>query len=479
MNTQSVQFKKDLLRSLKIYIENNELKSFLTSDKYNFVGPFSKALANVIAESKNFYIFRKDLYEKKMKKKYSFETIEEKEIAEIFLKQYNLNSYLETSNKYKYFFKLLSYKVIILLITLLKKLLTHKKLESPQNIAFYLINTSDILRAKKIRYKNLKNIYFDKFYFFKKIFNLSFNKNFFFIDTFKSNKYLYIYKTWVSFFLIQQSIINIRPKLIISFEGDHYDHENIYLVAKSLKIKALCIQSATDLEKFQKVGFHNINQSKLLVWSKYYKNIYKKISPNLQTKVVGNYFIKKKKNSKKYIGIILQLKANDVSHKKFEEFKLLINWLCLNYKKKIIIRRHPYDINDDYDLKNLIDLKNIIIHDPNKILIGETLNLCSFIITKHSSAIVEAASIGVIPIIFAPMKLEKSIEALGSYDTPLIHTSINKMKTTINKLYDDEKKANKIKKDLISNFKNYINYSGNESLRRVNAEIAKLINTKV
>ena len=77
------------------------------------------------------------------------------------------------------------------------------------------------------------------------------------------------------------------------------------------------------------------------------------------------------------------------------------------------------------------------------------------------------------------MKLEKSIEALGSYDTPLIHTSINKMKTTINKLYDDEKKANKIKKDLISNFKNYINYSGNESLRRVNAEIAKLINTKV
>ena len=480
MKNTSIKYQKDLVKFLKIYISNNNLKTLLNSSKYDFSQSFVKGIIGVLGKSDNFNNFTKDLYAKKIKKQYSFETLEEKEIAEIYLSRYDLQSNLKISKKFKYFFKLTIYKILIFIITLFKKSLSKKKLKPFKSIAIYIFCNSDSLRAKKIKYKKYKNIYFNKFYFFKKIINLEFNKNYFFIDNFLPNNYLYIYKMWISFFLIQQSIINIKPKLIISFEGDHYDHENISLLSQDMKFKAVTIQAAADLEGFNKAGFHNMGYSQLLVWGDYYKKIYRKDNLNLKTRTVGNYFIeKKKKNSKKYIGVILQRKSYLTSDKEFDAFKLLVKWLCNNYEDKIIIRKHPLDLKDDYGINNLIDSKKIILHNPHKTLIGETLNQCSFIVTKFSSTVVEAASIGVIPIMFNEFpEYEKKIVSLKRYNPSLICSSIEKMKLTIKILYNDEIKAKKIKKDLIIKFKTHIKYNGKVSLKKVNLVIEYLLKKK-
>ena len=51
----------------------------------------------------------------------------------------------------------------------------------------------------------------------------------------------------------------------------------------------------------------------------------------------------------------------------------------------------------------------IIIHHPRKVPMGKTLNECLASFVKYSSTVVEAASIGVIPVILdSSLKFEKN-----------------------------------------------------------------------
>ena len=146
---------------------------------------------------------------------------------------------------------------------------------------------------------------------------------------------------------------------------------------------SICIQSATDIENFKKAGFHNMQQTKYLVWGEYYKKLFKKISPKLNTVVVGNFLIDKKLDKKKKnIGIILQLRNSKVPKKLLDDFKELIKWLSIYYQANIIIRPHPRDREDYYNLNELIKDRNITIHHPDNYTIGQTLRKCSIIIAK-------------------------------------------------------------------------------------------------
>ena len=123
----------------------------------------------------------------------------------------------------------------------------------------------------------------------------------------------------------------------MSFEGDAWDHEMLYLLSK-IGFKSIMVQTSTDLEVIQKAGFHNLTQTKMLVWGKHYQKIYYKNFPNQKIiKVVGNSLIsKKKKLSKNKIGILLQRRNNKISSEDLEKFKKLINWLCKTFNKKYI-----------------------------------------------------------------------------------------------------------------------------------------------
>ena len=91
---------------------------------------------------------------------------------------------------------------------------------------------------------------------------------------------------------------------------------------------------------------------------------------------------------------------------------------------------------------------------------GKTLNECSIVFVKYSSTVVEAASIGVIPVILdSSLKFEKKIDELN-YDPPLISRSIDQIKKTITILYNNNKKRGHISKKISNKFRNHINYFG-------------------
>ena len=133
-----------------------------------------------------------------------------------------------------------------------------------------------------------------------------------------------------------------------------------------------------------------------------------------------------------------ELKLYSDNHDKFKE---LIDWLCITFNKEIIIRPHPLDNDDYYNLKKMDFNNGVTIHDPRKVSIGETYNECSIIFSKYSSSIIEAASIGVIPIIFgASLRFEKKINDLRNFNPPLISSSVHQVKESIIILKKNHKK---------------------------------------
>ena len=59
----------------------------------------------------------------------------------------------------------------------------------------------------------------------------------------------------VKFFSYTKINYNVETKIIVSFEGDAWDHEMLYLLSKKIGFKSIMVQTSTDLEVIQKLVF--------------------------------------------------------------------------------------------------------------------------------------------------------------------------------------------------------------------------------
>ena len=473
--TYSSRFEKDILFGLNILVSKKNYKKILKQSDYDFTKCFIKGLISLLTSSNEFTRFMFHIYSKNLDERYFFNTLEEIEVAEIILKKYKFKTLLILKNKFIYYFQTYLSKIIIKTLIFFLNNQGNKPLKNLNNVFFYFLgpNASKDVLSDKIFPRKKKIL--TKFLLFKNLTYLFSNQKNFYIKNYFNNNYIFINRMFLIFFLIQKSIIIAKPKIVVTFEGDAWDHDMLYLLSKKIGFKCINIQTATDIESFQKAGFHNMEQTKLLVWGKHYKNIYRKICPDQKViKVVGNALIfKKKKLHKNKIGIILQnnteLKLYSDNHDKFKE---LIDWLCITFNKEIIIRPHPLDNDDYYNLKKMDFNNGVTIHDPRKVSIGETYNECSIIFSKYSSSIIEAASIGVIPIIFgASLRFEKKINDLRNFNPPLISSSVHQVKESIIILKKNHKKRKFLSKKIRNKFKNHINYFEKDAIERIKSEI--------
>jgi hypothetical protein len=473
------QYEKDILNLVNVYLNSPFLINDLKIDSYDLRESFAKACIAHLGNSKKFLNFINDFYSNNLKESYSFLTKEEVDLAYLFTKKIKKKITFLLEFKLNYLVKIIIFKFIIIFINFIKFFIRTKK-NNPKflGVGFYVAKNSDKFRADKIYSKKyLRDKYLKKFNFLNFISNkYNFDKRFFFFKKyyFTKSKHLIVYKVLISFFLIQQEILSKKKSVVISFEGDHYDHEIIFCLSKIFKIKSICIQSATDLNIFPKACFHNIHQNKYLVWGKHYVKIFKNISPNLKTVVVGNYLLDINFNNKtrNKIGIFLKQKNDYLNNDEILEFENFVNWLIFNFKKNILIRPHPSDTRDDFDIlkyRNAVEIDN-----PNKITVGETLKKCSFIVACNSSVIIEALSMGIVPIIFnKSIIFEKNIHHLSKSNFKIISSNIQDLKTRVVKLLSDNNYSNTLSVKLKKKFKNYINFHGNVSLNKIRQTIDK------
>ena len=81
----SKRYEKDLLKALNIYVSFNSIKSNLIIENLDFKEAFIKGCIGLLGNSVKFQNFIRDLYYNKLKKKYYFASIEEIDLANIFI----------------------------------------------------------------------------------------------------------------------------------------------------------------------------------------------------------------------------------------------------------------------------------------------------------------------------------------------------------------------------------------------------------
>jgi hypothetical protein len=201
--------------------------------------------------------------------------------------------------------------------------------------------------------------------------------------------------------LLNNYLSEIKPKAIISVEGDSLEHSVMAYISKN-KYKTYCFQWGSFVKKNDiKNGFKYMYQDKKFVWGPYYKKKFQEINSDTNFIVAGNSLIKENYNSKKK-DIVFLLNPNTpyIDDKTNKDFLHLVKWSKKFKDKNVIIRFHPSD-NEIKINRYKLNLKryNYLYHEHKYYSLEDSLINACVVISIRSSALIEATRSGVIPII--------------------------------------------------------------------------------
>ena len=438
-----------------------------------------KYLYYKINSSDSFYSFFIDIKKNKLKKNYTFECYELQLLALELKKIYklkNIKIYYK-KNYVKKFLFLIIYSAFLLFSFLFTfrennnkniiSILNHNKFKKEFEFLFNKIKIK-IIYAQYARFIPLSALCLLKLNFkvyFKNIIN---QKKFFFMHGIYLRTYIY------------DSIISMNnPLFIFFYEGDAVDHEICSEIAKKKNIKSICLQWGSTLYNKPKSSFRNSGYSTLLAWGKNYADIFHKHNPNVNIEIIGTPHLKSYAYKKNKILFLLPQKSHQFISNELEKFYKFIKWTSEKFPGKVIVRTHPQD-SLKMTTKNLNYTQKITIEDSKKISLAKSLSRSFFFIIAGSSAIFEAANLGVIPLLYAESKRtiwNPNIQNLKkNYPIKLFEDKeIFKLRKTIITLESNKALRKRISKKVATNFKNEISFFGPPSIRKFNNYIKSII----
>ena len=449
-------------------------KKFLNKsiENYNFVkSSYAKSLTVKILNNEEFINLLICKYNEK--KIFYFSGNDEFELAKFYVRDKNI----EVKRKRKINFRLIRLKIVIFFLPYF-----FFKIQNRNPIIFLVgqkkYNPIFLMCKKFIKNKNKFEYIGDFRSFLLKNIKFSFKKKRDLIAPkilLKSNLET-IYNIIILQNLIKEYLSISKPKAIISVEGDSTIHSTFaYFCPK--QTKSICFQWGSFTKDYVKNGFKNMYQKTKFVWSDYYKKKFIEDNKNTNFIKAGNPLLKNNKGNKRTdILFIMNPKEVYINDKLEDDFLKLIKWTNKFKDKKIIIRFHPADTEERIrKFKNEFKNYNIIFHNGNEIRIEESIKNTHIAIGVRSSALIEIAKVGIIPIVFNNPEafLEdffKDIKNYGHYCE-----NINQCKKLLNILLIKEKK-NKSKIDrIMQNLGDrYISYIDKPSELLIAKELRKI-----
>ena len=480
-NAKFYEFEKINYKIIKIFIKKNYNELLLNLNNLNLERTTEKYLHNVLHNSKVFYNLFCDILNNNYKKKYELESFELKLLAIELAKLLNVKniafSYKKNFLEKTFFFSLYFFFISFFYLFKFKKrdrkellcLLNHNKFKDKFKILLKNINI-------KKSFINI-NIIIKKLITFK--IKLSFNLNFNFKNSLIQDKFYFMHKIYLRAYIYNAYIISNNPYFILFFEGDAADHEIVATIGDKNNINTVCVQWGSFMFAQPKNSFRNSGFKIFLVWSKFYKDKFKKYNKIPKIVPIGNCFINNNKFKKNKILFLLPQLCNEISRKQLETFCKIINWASNEYPGEITLRTHP-QINQLNKINVNLSLSNLIIHDGNKIPLSESFLETYLLITCGSSCIFEAGKIGIIPLLFLD-KIEniwsETINNLNKkYKIKLIdNNNIENIKYKIQLIRNNELIRKQISQEIRSNFNMEIDSIGVSAIKKYTQFFQKLI----
>jgi len=452
---------------LRIQIEKilNDFEKYNLGIKFDpsIKQAYLKYLGIGLLNSKEFLKIHDDFNQNKLKKYYFFKDCEIYLLTKIFCKKNKINSKLYNFKFINYFFLFLNLSKIILKIYFIK----FYKYEETKNKYFFYFE--DLKNYNQVNYSKIikpRTINIDKKYLFNK-------SNFTFLDLlkilFKNKSKVRLFELNLKALIYFKALKKLKPKIIFFVEGDSPDQDLISNLTAQINYKTCCFQWGSITGKNIKYGFKNMSHDYFFTWSDYYSKIFKKFNKKTKFIINGNPLIKNIRPKNK---ILCLIHPNTVFIDKSEDFELnnLISILTKKFKKRVILRYHAASKNKKLD--------NIITHNQNNTRLIKSLGMSFCAIAVKSSAIIEASSLGIIPLI-----LKKDSKSLGSEfdqlknikNNSFIFNNQSDVLKFLKKIINNIKFRKTISKKLKRKFLFLIKYNGSTSIKITNYNIQNII----
>ena len=444
----------DIENSLSAYKKKIPLKEF----KNELDIAYLKYLNNVLLNSDDFLKLYSDIKKKRIKKKYYFEDYEIYLFSKTFCKKNNIKTKIFLF-KFK-FINFITFKFIKLIYLFFSSKIKINKFGKYKNLFYFenLSNQNEINFSKKIKLK-CKNI--DKYY----LLNSGSIK---FSEFFKilSIKYIRLTELNFKYLLYKNSLSYIKPELIFFLEGDSPDQEIISRLSKKLNFYTCCFQWGSITNIDLKYGFKNMSHNFFFCWGNYYLKIFKKYNKKVKFYVTGNPMIKDILIKNKIV-FLMHPKTLFIDKKEENNFLELIKIISEKYKNKILVRSHPYS-----DVKFYFE--NVVTHNSKEKTLIKTLEEAFCSISIRSSSLIEAARMGIIPVIFSSDRrnINKAFYLFEKVNsTKLFLQNPKEVINLIDILIKNKKSKLKLSKKIKNKSTKLINIIGSKSEIKINKQI--------
>ena len=252
---------------------------------------------------------------------------------------------------------------------------------------------------------------------------------------------------------------NLKPKFILTTEGDHPIAETLAKVAKNYNIKSICLQWGVAPIKTPQISFMNMSYDYYVSWGSLFSRILKPYNSKTKFLEFGNiHFLKRKKKLNKVLFLMQPIDQHS-SKPNLKALFILASNLSKKFKKwKFVVREHPnLSIKNLFNHQIILKNKNLIIEKYIEKSIYASLSETKITVGISSSALLESLYYRSIPCVLRPYNSFKYYPDFKKEGIGLIENNIKKLELQIVKLIREKKKLNNLNKKIY--LKNKIMFS--------------------
>ena len=255
------------------------------------------------------------------------------------------------------------------------------------------------------------------------------------------------------------TLMILNPRKIVVIEGDAPYMSMISDIAKEFNYQSICIQWSIYTEGYGEVFSSGMKFDLFITWGDFFSSNLKKLSPGVNFTGGGNLIYSRNQFSycekKLKIVFIGQSTGSFIDRHMQDEFINVALTIAENYKNYLVVfRLHPNTIENYGDL---IDGKSNFVCTSGDTLLSEELAEAKVVVSIYSSAIVEAMTLGCIPVILNSTCYSSYPIPLNLYQIGFEVKSSNEALFKISHILDNEVYYQEKKVALSNNLNKIIN----------------------
>ena len=272
---------------------------------------------------------------------------------------------------------------------------------------------------------------------------------------------------------LEATIQHAQPSAIFTVEGDAPYHVLLAEIGRKYKIPVYCFQWGIFHKNKLRSAFSDMRFTKFLSWGEIFEDQLTEFNAGLEYIRLGHLFFREEKRVGEKIMFLSQGTGEHIRENDYNWFKKLAISVASRFPDRVTWRPHPNDALQGAELEYL-RRGDVDVLDP-RLPLQEQLKNSIAAVGISSSSLIDALSVGVIPIIFNTTCLKDFPCPLPEKDIGLEYRAFDDALRGITLLLTDPNRIQGLQNNIQ---KNHVLFFGNSDLRGRQDQVRFLCNRK-